>query len=168
MKRTCLLVILVAASLGLAQAPPASQQPLTKDQVLGLVRNQLGDESGAKLIEQRGIDFEPTEDFIKSLQEANASEVFVQALRVAKRAKAEALSARLAAIMSNGASIIPGFLSVCRTLVLEVCSTWSWGQREAASELEDNSALPCCCLKSNEACCSIRVVTDQRARARRS
>jgi len=85
MKRACLLVILVAASLGLAQAPPASQKPLTKDQVLGLVRNQLGDEGGAKLIEQRGIDFEPTEDFIKSLQAASASEVFVQALRAARR-----------------------------------------------------------------------------------
>ena len=65
MKRACLLVILVAASLGLAQAPPASQKPLTKDQVLGLVRNQLGEEGGAKLIEQRGIDFAPAEDFMQ-------------------------------------------------------------------------------------------------------
>ena len=85
MKRMYLLLFLAAASLGLAQAPPVSRKPLTKDQVLSLVRNQLGDESGAKLIEQRGIDFEPTEDFIKSLQGASASEVFVQALRAARR-----------------------------------------------------------------------------------
>jgi hypothetical protein len=57
MKRTCLLVILVAASLGLAQAPPAQQKPFIQDQVQGLVRSGLGDESGGKLIEQRGIDF---------------------------------------------------------------------------------------------------------------
>ena len=34
-------------------------KPFTQDQVQGLVRDGLGDESGVKLIEQRGIDFAP-------------------------------------------------------------------------------------------------------------
>ena len=85
MKRTCLLVILVAASLGLAQAPPAQKKPFTQDQVQALARSGLGDESGAKLIEQRGIDFAPTEDFLQSLKAAGANEVFLEALRKAKR-----------------------------------------------------------------------------------
>jgi len=46
----------------------AQQKPLTRDQVQGLVRDGLGDESGAKLIEQRGIDFAPAEGFLQSLK----------------------------------------------------------------------------------------------------
>jgi tetratricopeptide (TPR) repeat protein len=57
----------------------------TQDQVKGLVRDGLGDESGAKLIEQRGIDFAPAEDFLQSLKAAGASEVFLKALRGAKQ-----------------------------------------------------------------------------------
>ena len=48
----------------------------------------------------------------------------------------------LPAIITDGTSIIPGYLSLCRTLVLKVCSTWSWGQGEAASELERIYAPP--------------------------
>jgi len=36
-------------------------EPFTRDQVQGLVRDGLGDESGAKLIEQRRTDFVPLE-----------------------------------------------------------------------------------------------------------
>jgi hypothetical protein len=53
--------------------------------VQGLVRDGLGDESGAKLIEQRGIDFAPAQDFLQSLKAAGASEAFLKALRAAKR-----------------------------------------------------------------------------------
>ena len=43
-----------------APVPPAGPaKPFTQDQMQGLVRDGLGDESGAKLIEQRGIDFTP-------------------------------------------------------------------------------------------------------------
>jgi tetratricopeptide (TPR) repeat protein len=67
-------------------APSAwsQQKPLTQDQVQGLVRSGLGDESGAKLVEQRGIDFAPAEDFLQSLKAAGASEAFLTALRTAK------------------------------------------------------------------------------------
>jgi len=52
--------------------------------VQGLVRDGPGDDSGAKLIEQRGIDFAPEEDFLQSLKAAGASEAFLKALRAAK------------------------------------------------------------------------------------
>jgi len=52
--------------------------------VQSLVRDGLGDESGAKLIEQRGIDFAPAEDFLQSLKAAGASEAFLKVLRAAK------------------------------------------------------------------------------------
>jgi tetratricopeptide (TPR) repeat protein len=62
----------------------AQQRPLTQDQVQSLVRSGLGDETGAKAIEQRGIDFTPAEDFMQSLKAAGASEAFLTALRGAK------------------------------------------------------------------------------------
>jgi hypothetical protein len=63
----------------------AQQKPFTRDQVQGLVRDGLGDDSGAKAIEQRGIDFVPAEDFLQSLKAAGASEAFLKALRAAKQ-----------------------------------------------------------------------------------
>jgi hypothetical protein len=68
--------------MGLAFALSAwtQQKPLTRDQVQGLVRDGLGDEWGAKLIEQRGIDFVPAEDFVQSLKAAGASGGFLQAV----------------------------------------------------------------------------------------
>jgi tetratricopeptide (TPR) repeat protein len=48
-----------------------------------MVRDGFGDESGAKLIAQRGIDFTPSEDFIQTLKAAGASEAFLKALRAA-------------------------------------------------------------------------------------
>ena len=62
----------------------STAKPFTREQVEGLVRDGLGDESGAKLIEQRGIDFAPSEDFIQTLKAAGASEAFLSALRAAK------------------------------------------------------------------------------------
>jgi tetratricopeptide (TPR) repeat protein len=66
-----------------ALPPRAQQKPFTQEQVSNMVRDGFGDESGAKLIEQRGIDFAPAEDFIQTLKAAGASEAFLNALRAA-------------------------------------------------------------------------------------
>jgi hypothetical protein len=62
----------------------AQQKPFSREQVSNMVRDGFGDESGAKLIEQRGIDFAPSEDFIQTLKAAGASETFLEALCAAK------------------------------------------------------------------------------------
>jgi hypothetical protein len=59
-------------------------KPFTQEQVSNMVRAGLGDDSGAKLIEQRGIDFAPSEDFYQTLKAAGASEAFLKALRATK------------------------------------------------------------------------------------
>jgi hypothetical protein len=65
----------VACAGAMAALPPRAQQkPFTREQVVSMVRDGFGDESGAKLIEQRGIDFVPFEDFYQSLKAAGASE----------------------------------------------------------------------------------------------
>jgi hypothetical protein len=66
-----------------ALPPQAQQKPFTQDQVVSMVQDGFGDESGAKLIEQRGIDFAPAEDFMQSLEAAGASEAFLKALSAA-------------------------------------------------------------------------------------
>jgi hypothetical protein len=66
---------------GLAGIPA---KPFTQEQVSNMGRDAFGDESGAKLIEQRGIDFAPSKDFIQTLKAAGASEAFLKALRAAK------------------------------------------------------------------------------------
>ncbi len=87
--RTWRVVSLLAAfclviSAGVsAQSSPV--KPLTKAQVLGLVRNQLGDETGARAIRERGVDFVPSEDFLEALKTAGAEDVFIDALRTAKK-----------------------------------------------------------------------------------
>ncbi|MFZ0964033.1 MAG: hypothetical protein WAO35_24470, partial [Terriglobia bacterium] len=71
-----------AALKGAATTPGISPaKPFTQKQVVSMVRAGLGDDSGAKLIEQRGIDFAPSEDFIQTLKAAGASEAFLKALR---------------------------------------------------------------------------------------
>jgi len=83
--RTTLTLLMLAMGLVFALPAWAQQKPFTRDQVQGLVRDGLGDESGAKLIEQRGIDFAPAGGFLQSLKAAGASEAFLTALRAAKR-----------------------------------------------------------------------------------
>jgi hypothetical protein len=69
--------------LGLSFALPvwAQKKPLTREQVSNMAKGGMGDDSGAKLISQRGIDFVPTEDFLKALKAAGAGEAFLKALR---------------------------------------------------------------------------------------
>lgn len=81
-KLTLLFVAIVfSLSCGLAMPKPPQNKPLNKDQVMGLVRDHLGDETGAKVVEQRKIDFEPTDAFLSELRQAGAAEVFLQAVR---------------------------------------------------------------------------------------
>jgi hypothetical protein len=69
-----ILMLMIAAILTLplraqqkAVAPGFSPaKAFTEEQVSNMVRAGLGDDSGAKLIEQRGIDFAPAEDFMQS------------------------------------------------------------------------------------------------------
>ena len=87
-----ILMLIIAVILPLpmrAQEKPVAPgfspaKLFTEVQVSNMVRAGLGDDSGAKLIEQRGIDFAPAEDFIESLKAAGASVAFLKALRAAK------------------------------------------------------------------------------------
>jgi len=57
-----LTFLTLAMGLGFALSAWAQQTPFTPEQISNMVRAGLGDDSGAILIEQRGIDFAPAED----------------------------------------------------------------------------------------------------------
>jgi len=65
----------MATGLVFALSAWAQQKPFTRDQVQSLVRDGLGNMSGAKLVEQRGIDFAPAEDFLQNLKAAGSGSV---------------------------------------------------------------------------------------------
>ena len=69
---------------GLCPVCLGARETLYEQQVLDMVRAGLGNDSGAKLIVQRGIDFTPTQDFLKNLKSAGAKDAFLKALRANK------------------------------------------------------------------------------------
>ena len=95
-RRAVLTILIFVIPVILTLPVRAQQKPFTQEQVVSMVRDGFGDESGAKLIEQRGIDFAPSEDFYQTLKAAGASEAFLKAAwkpstsrRVSKRTSLE-------------------------------------------------------------------------------
>ena len=72
------LLILVVG--GWAQ-PQSSGRPLGESQLQGLVRGGVASERLAKLVQQRGIDFKPSEEYLEELRKAGAEEVLLKTLR---------------------------------------------------------------------------------------
>ncbi len=82
--RKTLTLLMLAMGLVFARFARAQEKLFTEQQVLEMVRAGLGNDSGAKLIVQRGIDFTPTQEFLKSLKSEGAKEAFLKALRANK------------------------------------------------------------------------------------
>lgn len=74
-------LVAVAGRLVLAQQ---AEKPLTKNQVTSLVTAGMDNSQLAKLVRERGIDFEPTDDDIQALRKAGAQDVLIAALRAIK------------------------------------------------------------------------------------
>ncbi len=83
-RRLYVTILILVIPMFYALPMRAQQKPFTQEQVSNMVRAGLGEDSGAKLIVQRGIDFAPAEDFLQTLKAAGASEPFLAALRAAK------------------------------------------------------------------------------------
>src|SRR5215470_16431716 len=72
------LLILVVG--GWAQ-PQSSGRPLGQNQLQGLVKGGVSSERLAKLVQQRGIDFKPSAEYLDELRKAGAEGVLLQTLR---------------------------------------------------------------------------------------
>ncbi|MCJ7503036.1 MAG: hypothetical protein MUP80_08250, partial [Acidobacteriia bacterium] len=69
-----------------AIATPA-QKPLTEVKIVDLLRSGVTSRRVIMLVEERGIDFELTNDYIEVLRTAGAEDSLIEALRKAKRVK---------------------------------------------------------------------------------
>jgi len=73
--------LLLTASLLLPMPVKGQQKPFTQDQIVNMVNAGLGDDSGAKLVQERKIDFSPSEEFLAKLRGAGASDAFLAAVQ---------------------------------------------------------------------------------------
>jgi formylglycine-generating enzyme required for sulfatase activity len=81
------LVVMLTVFLALVvdrALPQQANPPLTKDQVVDLVKFGMDGAELAKRIKERGIDFEPSDDYFEALRKAGAQEPVLQALREVK------------------------------------------------------------------------------------
>lgn len=73
--------------LSIAGQPARTQQatkPLTKNQVMELVKAGMDSAELAEKVKQAGIDFDLTDDYLQDLRKAGAQDVLIQALRAAR------------------------------------------------------------------------------------
>ncbi|MDR3677525.1 MAG: SUMF1/EgtB/PvdO family nonheme iron enzyme [Acidobacteriota bacterium] len=82
--KTALLLLVFFALMIQAALPQQANSPLSKDQVLDLVKFGMDSAELAQRIKDHGISFEPTDDDLESLGKAGAQEPVIQALRQAK------------------------------------------------------------------------------------
>src|SRR5215472_6622219 len=82
-RRRLILPILVLPVLvvGGWSQPQSSGRPLGQIQLQGLVKGGVASERLAKLVQQRGIDFKPSEEYLEILRKAGAEEVLLKTLR---------------------------------------------------------------------------------------
>jgi hypothetical protein len=84
MKLRMLILIVLLVVLATPSRPQQANAPLTKDQVMDLVKFGMNGADLAKRIQGRGIDFEPTDDYLQALRNAGAPEEVIQALRAGR------------------------------------------------------------------------------------
>jgi hypothetical protein len=84
MKLRFLILITLVSVIGRPVLPQQSERPLTKNQVMELVKAGMDNTQLAKSVRERGVDFEPTDDDVQALRKAGAQDVLIQALHVVK------------------------------------------------------------------------------------
>jgi sugar lactone lactonase YvrE len=84
MKLRFLILVMLLAVAAQAALPPQAATPMSKDQIMSVVTAGMDNAELAKKIEERGIDFDLTDDYLQALHKAGAQEVVITALRTLK------------------------------------------------------------------------------------
>jgi sulfatase modifying factor 1 len=84
MKLRFVILIVFLALTAAAAFPQHAEKPLTRDQVMDLVRFGMDSGELVKQIKEHGIDFEPSDEYLELLRKAGAQEPVLRALREAK------------------------------------------------------------------------------------
>lgn len=104
MKLKAVGMLLLLATLGFAQQPAPSRKPLDKGTLQELLAAGVASERIVKTVEERGITFEPTDDFLETLRAAGAKNVLLEALRAAGKPKSAASAARADLVLQISAT----------------------------------------------------------------
>jgi len=116
--RKAVIAFVMVGGLFFALPIRAQEKPLTLEQVQSLARNGLADQSGAKLIVDRGIDFEMTPDLLDTLKTAGASPAFLATLVAAKQP--ETVSAKKPLHLVQILALVAGGVPTHRVAMLVV------------------------------------------------
>jgi hypothetical protein len=81
--RFLVLIVFLILFPRLAVSQQAAK-PMSKDQIMSVVTAGMDNAELAKKIEERGIDFDLTDDYLQALRKAGAQEVVIKALRMVK------------------------------------------------------------------------------------
>ncbi|HUY13327.1 MAG TPA: tetratricopeptide repeat protein [Terriglobia bacterium] len=84
MKSTTIFLASLLLPVALFSSPPMPVKPLTQTQITGLVKGGVPSLRLARLVEKRGINFLPTDDYLASLRKSGAEESLLNALRAAR------------------------------------------------------------------------------------
>ncbi len=104
MKLKAVGMLLLLAALGFVQQAPAPRSPLDKGTLRELLAAGVESERIAKTVEERGIAFEPTDDFLQTLRAAGAKNVLLEALRAAGKPKSPASAERAELVLQISAT----------------------------------------------------------------
>jgi len=81
MKLRFLILIMLLAVVTRPARPQQPPEPMTKGQVMDLVKYGMSGPDLAEKIKKLSIDFDPTDDYLQALRNAGAQDVVIQALR---------------------------------------------------------------------------------------
>ena len=138
-------------------------KPLTQVQVLSLVAGEVPNHRVAMLVQDRGIDFEPSDEFFRELRLAGGDDELADALKNAKVTKLDsvdpAVVARQAEVRQHTArgaellkkkqyrtpkpSIAPRFNWILKTPTFTSAWDIPWGAREIGMGRSPRSARRC-------------------------
>ena len=86
MKLRLLIIMILLAVVVPPAMPQQTPPPLSKGQVMELVKDGMDSAVLAEKVKQLGIDFDLTDDYLQALRQAGAQEVLIDALRAARPA----------------------------------------------------------------------------------
>jgi formylglycine-generating enzyme required for sulfatase activity len=83
--KACFFILIITlAVIARPASPPQGGKPLTKEEIMGLVKAGMDNTQLAKAVRERGIDFEPTDDYVEALRKAGAQDELIRALHAVK------------------------------------------------------------------------------------
>src|SRR5271157_2041163 len=93
--------------------PASAKKPLNQVQVFALLVGQVSSHRVTMLVQERGIDFEPTDDYLQEVRLAGGEDELISALKSAKVTKpatvdpaAEARQAEVRQHVARGAELV--------------------------------------------------------------